>query len=181
MATDPPAEVHAFDATAERTGFGRRLGAFAIDVLMVWVLTSAAGLFTGVASPPESTGLHHLSDLTGLIAGVGLVAATLQILYSLIEGLTGASPGKMILRIQIRDASGAQAAIGTLILRMAVKHVKVVATFLVALTGSQLLTVVGLAGGVIVFFGCFLALGAARQALHDRMVQTAVFSARTRA
>ena len=181
MADDPPTEIHAFDAATERTGFGRRLGAFAIDILIVWVLTSVAGLVKGDTRPPESTGLHHLSDLTRLMAGVGLAAATLQILYSLIEGLTGASPGKMILGIRIRDASGAQAAIGTLLLRMAVKHVKVVASFLVVLTGSQLLAVVGLAGGVIVFFGCFLALGAARQALHDRMVQTAVFSARTRA
>ena len=169
------------DTAAERTGFGRRLGAFAIDIVIVTILTSVAGFVTGDTNGPESTDLHHLSDLTRLMAGVGPVVATLQILYSLIEGLTGASPGKMILRIQIRDASGAPAAIGTLILRMAVKHVKVVATFLVALTGSQMLTVVGLAGGVIVFFGCFLALGAARQALHDRMVQTAVFSTPARA
>lgn len=181
MSIDPPEEIHTPEYSAERTGFGRRLGAFAIDIVIVSILTSVAGLATGDANSPESTGLHNLSDLTRLMAGVGLFAATLQFLYSLIEGVTGASPGKMILRIQIRDVGGAQAAIGTLILRMAVKHVKVVATFLVALTGSQMLTVVGLAGGLIVFFGCFLALGAARQALHDKMVQTAVFSTPARA
>ncbi len=111
------------------------------------------------------------------MAGVGVVVSSVQLLYCLIEGLTGASPGKMILKIQIRDASGAPAATGTLILRMVLKQVKVVATFLVALTGSQLLTVVGLAGGVIVAIGCILALGAARQALHDRIVHTAVYRA----
>ncbi|MCE2438949.1 MAG: RDD family protein [Candidatus Latescibacteria bacterium] len=179
MADDPPAAMRPVDA-AGRIGFNRRFGAFAIDVIAVWILTSITGIVTGENGPEASSGLHHLSDLTRMMAGVGVIVSSVQLLYCLIEGLTGASPGKMVLRIHIRDASGAPAATGTLILRMAVKHIKVVATLLVSLTGSHLLTIVGLAGGVIFFFGCFLALGAARQALHDRILQTAVFATGTR-
>ena len=181
MAYDQPVEIRPDDVTGERAGFGRRLGAFALDVILILIVTSIANFLTGEKDATDPSGPRHLSDLTRLMAGAGVYVASIQLLYCLIEGLTGASPGKMILRMRIRDASGAPASIGTLILRMVVKHVKVVATFLVALTGSQLLAVVGLAGGVIVFFGCFLALGAASQALHDRMVHTAVYSARTRA
>jgi uncharacterized RDD family membrane protein YckC len=177
MADDQPTEAGQVDATDGRIGFGRRLGAFAIDLIVIWILTSIAEFVTGVKGSADPSSLHHLSDLTRLMAGVGVVVSSVQLLYCLIEGLTGASPGKMILKIQIRDASGAPAATGTLILRMVLKQVKVVATFLVALTGSQLLTVVGLAGGVIVAIGCILALGAARQALHDRIVHTAVYRA----
>ena len=180
MADEPLSEMRPFDAAA-RIGFNRRFVAFAIDVIAIWILTSVTGLVTGDDGSTIPSSLNDLSELTALMASVGVVVSAVQLLYCLIEGLTGASPGKMIVRIHIRDASGAPASTGTLILRMIVKQIKVFATLLVSLTGSQLLTVVGLAGGLIVFFGCFLALGAARQALHDRFVQTAVFPTGTRA
>ncbi len=181
MAYDHPAEVRPDDVTGERTGFGRRVGAFVLDVILILIVTSIANSLTGEKAAIDPSDPHYLSVLTRIMAGVGLYVASIQLLYCLIEGLTGASPGKMFLRMRIRDASGAPASIGTLILRMAVKHVQIVATFLVVLTGSQLLAVVGLAGGVIVFFGCLLAMSPAGQALHDKLVQTAVFSVRTRA
>lgn len=181
MAYDHPVEIRPDDVTGERAGFGRRVRAFALDVILILIVTSVANFLTGERDATDPSGPHYLSDPTRLMAGVGLYVASIQLLYCLIEGVTGASPGKMILRMRIRDASGAPASIGTLVLRMVVKHVKVVATFLVVLTGSQLLAVVGLAGGVIVFFGCLLAMSPARQALHDKLVQTAVFSVRTRA
>lgn len=180
MANDPPVEMIPVDA-AGRIGFNRRFGAFAIDVIAIGILAFITNLLTGENAAEDPASLHHLSDLTRQMASVGVAVSVVQFLYCLIEGLTGASPGKMILRIQIRDAGGAPAAAGTLILRMIAKHVKVIATLLVSLTGSQLLTIAGLGGGVIFFFGCFLALGAARQALHDRIFQTAVFPAGSRA
>lgn len=179
MADEPLSEMRAFDA-AGRIGFGRRFVAFACDVIAIWILTSVTGLVTGDDGSAIPSSLNDLSELTALMASVGVFVSAVQLLYCLIEGLTGASPGKMIVRIHIRDASGAPAGTGTLILRMIVKQIKTVATLIVSLTGSQLLTVVGLAGGVIFFFGCFLALGAARQALHDRFLHTAVFPAGTR-
>lgn len=180
MTADPPVEIRPVDA-AGRVGFNRRFGAFACDVIAIGILTLITAHVTGESGSESSSSPHHVSDLTRQMADVGVFVSAVQILYCLIEGLTGASPGKMILRIQIRDAGGAPAATGTLIIRMIVKHIKVFATLIVSLTGSQMLTVVGLAGGVIVFFGFFLALGAARQALHDRILQTAVFPAGTRA
>ena len=179
MADNPPVDMNPVDVT-DRIGFNRRFGAFAIDVVAIGILTFISNLLTGENGAEGPASLHHLSDLTRQMASVGVFASSVQLLYCLIEGLTGASPGKMILRIQIRAASGAPAATGTLILRMIAKQIKVVATLLVSITGSQLLTIVGLSGGVIFFFGCFLALGAARQALHDRILQTAVFPAETR-
>lgn len=180
MANNPPVEMNPVDVDG-RIGFNRRFGAFAIDVIAIGILTFITNLLTGDNGAEGPANLHHLSDLTRQMASVGVAVSVVQLLYCLIEGLTGASPGKMILRIQIRDAGGGSAAPGTLILRVIAKHIKVVATLLVSLTGSHLLAIAGLTGGIIFFFGCFLALGAARQALHDRILQTAVFPAGTRA
>ncbi|MDE3258257.1 MAG: RDD family protein [Gemmatimonadota bacterium] len=180
MADEPLSEMRPFEP-AGRIGFNRRFVAFLIDVIAIGILTSISDYVAGGDDSDVPSSLHNLSELTRLMASVGVFASSVQLLYCLIEGLTGASPGKIVLRIQIRAASGAPAATGTLILRMVLKQIKVVATLIVSLTGSQLLTVLGLAGGVIFFFGCFLALGAARQALHDRILQTAVFPTGTRA
>ena len=181
MADDQPVEIRPVDATAGRIGFGKRLGALMIDLIIVSILAWIVGSVTGEPPSERGSGLHDLSNLAQMVAGVGLAVSLVQLLYWLIEGMTGASPGKMILKIRIGDAGGTTAATGTLILRMVIKQINVVAAFLVALTGSHLLAWVGVVGWIIVAIGCFLALGAARQALHDRIVQTAVFPAETRA
>lgn len=173
-------ETGALDASG-RVGFGRRLGALIIDVLIVLILTWIVQAVAGTKGASHGSGEGHPHGLAQMVADFGLPAALVQLLYWLIEGLTGASPGKMILKMRIGDATGASASPETLILRMLIKHVNVLTTFLVALTGSHLLVWIGLTGGVIVFFGCFLALGAARQALHDRIVGTAVFPSGVRA
>ena len=167
-------EIGVVDASG-RVGFGRRLGALIIDVLIVLILTWIVQAVTGTKGASPGSGDGHPPGLTQMVAGIGLPAALLQLLYWLIEGLTGASPGKRILKMRIGDATGASASPETLILRMLIKQINVLTTFLVALTGSHLLVWIGLTGGVIVLFGCFLALGAGKQALHDRIVRTAVF------
>ena len=181
MADDRPATFGPADAPAGRVGFGRRFGALIVDLIIISTITWIVRSVTGEDESVHGSGLHDLSSLAQVVAGVGLAVALVQLLYWLIEGLTGASPGKMILKIRIGEAGGIPAAPATLLLRMVIKQINVVAAFLVALTGSHLLAWVGLAGGFIVAIGCFLALGAARQALHDRIVQTAVFYAGTRA
>ncbi|MDE2999200.1 MAG: RDD family protein [Gemmatimonadota bacterium] len=164
-----------------RVGFGRRLGALAVDILILLILTWIVQAVAGREGPPHASGVHHPANLTQIVAGVGVAVALVQLLYWFIEGLTGASPGKMVLKMRIGNATGTSATPATLILRMFIKQINVLTTFLVVLTGSHLLVWIGLAGGAIVFFGCFLALGASSQALHDRIVGTAVFRAGSRA
>ena len=91
-----------------RVGFGPRLGAAVIDAgvmailgfvfggLVGTVLTLIAGSSSGPAeADPGGAGMAAAAGaLGGLALGLSLVGA----LYSLIEGVTGASPGTMILR-----------------------------------------------------------------------------------
>ena len=43
------------------------------------------------------------------------------------------------------------------------------------LTGIEMLGTVGVGLGLIVFIGCFFALGSGKQALHDMVLKTAVY------
>ena len=96
MADEPLSEMRIRLTPPGRIGFNRRFVAFAIDVIAIWILTSVTGLVTGDDGSAIPSSLNDLSDLTALMASVGVVVSAVQLLYCLIEGLTGASPGKMI-------------------------------------------------------------------------------------
>jgi uncharacterized RDD family membrane protein YckC len=113
--------------------------------------------------------------LQAVSEGGSIWASLIGVLYALIEGITGASPGKMILGIQIRSADGSVAGPGLLIPRFLIKGIATVLGFVALLTGIASITYVGLIGGLVVVIGCFFALAESKQALHDRIIGTAVY------
>ena len=44
-------------------------------------------------------------------------------------------------------------------------------------TGIATISYVGILGGIVVLIGCFFALAESKQALHDRILGTAVYKA----
>ena len=103
------------------------------------------------------------------------VAATvLGLLYGLIEGFTGWSPGKLILGIRVVDESGQRAPVGKLLLRYLVKYSGSVLAFAGLVAGASVLSSAGQLVALGIVVGCFLVLGKARQALHDKIAGTAV-------
>jgi len=100
----------------------------------------------------------------------------LLLLYSLIEGLTGASPGKMILGLKIGNENGSRADSRQLLSRWFVKNIELVLWTVGAITAVEILWDMGSLLGFIVFIGCFFVLGQRKQSFHDSISKTAVYS-----
>ena len=97
------------------------------------------------------------------------------VVYYLIEGLTGITLGKLILGIKVANQDGTVAATGSLITRWAVKASGNILTLLGGILSISILGTIGGLLGLVIFIGCFFALGAKKQALHDLVAKTAVF------
>jgi len=155
-----------------RVGFGPRLGAFLIDVVIVIVISTIIGWFSGSFSRPTS---GMMAPSTGSI-----VAWIFGLAYWLIEGLTGASPGKRILKLIIRNQNGGPADQNTLLKRYVLKSSATILMLLGNITTLGFIIGLSYLVGLAVFVGCFLVLGQKRQALHDILAGTAVFPAAAR-
>lgn len=156
-----------------RVGFLTRVRARLLDGVFSY-LAGFVGLL--LAGAPIASGLgpskgHSCTSGGGLalalIAGIGALGGyyLYWILALLLEGLVGASPGKMSLGIRIRNADGSRPEVAKLLRRLAIRE-----------SGALALVhpIFGLFE-LLAFLGCFMVLGHRRQALHDRLAGTAVF------
>lgn len=159
----------------ERVGFGPRLGAWAIDVAIVTVLSCVGGAIVGgLFGAALMVGpLAPLAAFGGTIVGVVVASLVVPPLYQLVQVATAATPGKMLLGLQIGHVDGFHASSDQLAQRYLVMY----SPSLIALLALYIpfIGVLGSLAGLALFFGCFLVLGASRQALHDNLVGTAVF------
>lgn len=197
MSTNPfsnqPDRLQNISATPERVGFGPRLAAFVIDALtsiLLAVLVTAILHNYGVGQTPElEKVLSTVEDIYALlgiptyvldsakdwIAAWMLGTVIASVAYSLIEGLSNASPGKRVMRLYIASADGARCNTGTLLARWAVKNIGSITTFLALAPSIGFIETVGSMLSFVVFIGCFFVLSEKRQALHDIIAQTAVY------
>ena len=175
----------------DRVGFGARLGAALIDGIIIFGLMIIIGMFflggamsllggmgsMGTGEP--STTVEGAMAAGAVGAGFGALALMylLPLVYSLLEVIKAASPGKMILGLRIRNADGSVANMNTLLTRWAAKNSASLINIVAALTGVALLYTVGTIAGLIIFIGCLFVLGAARQGFHDKLAHTAVYKA----
>lgn len=166
----------------QRIGFGKRLGALLLDCIIVGVLVVVLGGAVGGMLGLSAEGLSGAGEsgaMSGAAMGamVGMLAAmaVIGLAYFLMEGFTGYTLGKLLLGIRIANEDGSQAAVSTLFARWALKNINFVLTVAALFTGIELFRVLGNVGGLVIFVGCFLVLGMSRQALHDRIVKTAVY------
>lgn len=173
----------------QRIGFGPRLGALLIDCILLAVLVALLGGFIGAmfgaaaggAGAAMSTGASDaqsaaaMGGMIGALAGMVIAAAVLGLAYFLIEGFTGYTLGKLLLGMRIANADGTRAPVSKLLLRWAVKNNNFILNIVAVATGVHLFRTLGSLGGLVFFIGCFLALGASKQALHDRICDTAVW------
>ena len=162
----------------EKIGFGKRLGAYLLDAVLAGILGAVPGMVAGASLAAMFFPGDYLGSLTSIIGGaLGTVACVflMYVVFMLIEGFTGATPGKMILGLKVKNADGSDAGIGFLLLRAVLKNISYVAFILAGLTGVRVLMSVGNIGGLVIFIGCFFVLGAKKQAIHDLIGKTAVF------
>lgn len=183
-------ELNPQETPLARVGAGPRLAAAVLDyALSTFAVMVAAwngwGWPTLVEQLPGSSDLlalyEPLDDMlveSGMVGGVvGLLGATalMSLVYPLVEGLTGASPGKWVLGLQVGFPDGSQ---GTRILylrRFAIKFVRPLLGASAALTGLALLGVLAGPAGLVISIGTLLLFADHKQALHDKLAGTAVY------
>jgi uncharacterized RDD family membrane protein YckC len=137
-------------AAAERIGFGRRLGAYLLDIIVALIGGGVIGMFAG--------------------------AMYIILVIMLLEAFTGQTIGKMMLGIKNGDEDGATASSGKLITRAAVKYIGTILALIAGLTGVVMVSTIGSLLGFAVFIGYFFILGDKKQGFHDMIAKTAVFN-----
>ena len=169
----------------KRVGFGPRLGAYLIDgvfisiiVFLMSLVFGAAGAGAGAAAveggDPDA---QVVAGAFGAIAGmiVGLVIGTFG--YVLIEAITGASLGKMILGLKAGTLDGKKGSVGLYMGRACLKYCYnfpyLIAAIIPATFGAMYLIAFILS--IVVFIGCFFALRESKQSLHDQIAKTAIY------
>ena len=170
-----------------RTGFGPRLAAALIDMVIVGVVGLLAGATIGgvlgggaggALGGPGGVGFASgaaLGAVAGAVFGAMAMLGGFVFLYSLIEAFAGASPGKMLLKLKVGFEDGRQAPVSTYVARWAVKYAGTLLGVVALFPGLHLLGPLAPLATVVIFLGCFLVLGDKRQALHDIAARTAVF------
>jgi uncharacterized RDD family membrane protein YckC len=174
---------------AERIGFGKRLGAYLLDV----VIAGAGGFIIGIFAGTALAALFFASDMiegteeaeaigggiVGMLGGmVGTIAGMMLIflLIMLLEAFTGQTFGKMILGLKNGNDDGSTAGTGALVTRAVVKYIGTIMAVLAGITGVAMLSTLGSLAGFIVFIGFFFILGDKKQGFHDMIAKTAVFN-----
>jgi len=171
----------------KRVGFGPRLGAALLDVVLITIVSLlfggtlgallglGAGALAGVGNA-SSDGAAAAGAAIGAVGGMMIGIYVFGFLYSLIEAFTGASPGKMVLKLKIGFEDGRSAPVSTYVARWAVKYAGTLIGLVALMPGLHLLSTVASLASFVIFIGCFLVLGDKHQALHDLAAKTAVFN-----
>lgn len=174
----------------QRVGAGPRLAAAVLDYVMSTLAVMACawqgwGWFQLVEAMPGLDGVRELyapveamlveaglaEGLTSLLAASALIGVG----YPMVEGVSGASPGKWIMGIQIARPDGSRGDVGLYLRRFLVKHVRPVFATVGAVSGISALGFLAGPAGLVVTVGTLLLLAPHRQALHDKLAGTAVF------
>ena len=174
----------------ERVGALPRLAAAILDHVLSTVLTMVVAWkgWGWQALVENLQGVEELMSLyepveealveAGLTSGVmGLLGASalMSVVYPLVEGLTGASPGKWTLGLRVGREDGASGDVVLYLKRFAVKFIRPVMMALSAATGIGVLAWLSGPAGTVMAFGTLLLLASHKQALHDKLAGTAVY------
>ena len=177
-------------AAPERIGFGRRLGAYLLDIVVALGGGFVIGMFAGagltalffaseemdeaMAGAEEVGGafVAMMGGMLGTVAGMMLIFLLIMIL----EAFTGQTVGKMMLGIKNGDEDGAQASTGKLITRAGVKYIGTILALVAGITGVAMISTIGSILGFAVFIGFFFILGDKKQGFHDMIAKTAVYN-----
>ena len=174
----------------QRVGAGPRLAAAVLDYVMSTLAVMACawqgwGWFQLVESMPGLDGVRELyAPVEAMLVEAGLAEGLMSLLaasaligvgYPMVEGVSGASPGKWIMGIQIARPDGSRGDVGLYLRRFLVKHVRPVFATVGAVSGISALGLLAGPAGLVVTVGTLLLLAPHRQALHDKLAGTAVF------
>jgi uncharacterized RDD family membrane protein YckC len=178
------------DRYAERIGFGRRLGAYLIDLLAIillgFLLNSVAGeflstLFLGdqmakietAAAPFEGMGFDFKGMMNSVLQMITAISMGTILLF-ILEGSKGQSIGKMMLKIKNTNTDGSETTLKKLWLRAALKYGNTILTLTAGLIGLPFIGSIGSVWFWVIFIGFFFALADKKQTIHDMIAKTVV-------
>lgn len=172
------------DQYAYRIGFGRRLGAYLIDWAFVNLLFVIAFFATGLYDEFKGY-FYDISDLMKFLQDPSLmkeftnsilpITFILTFMYYSLEVVLAATPGKLILGIQIANQDRTNASLITLFARFLLKHSNSILSLLAFVLTIKAFDFVGSIVGLAFVVGCFFVLASKKQGFHDMLAKTAVF------
>lgn len=173
-----------------KVGFGKRLLAFIIDMIICSIIGALLSIFTGnmllefffetsqvneTAAAIESLGAGAQGELVNTIFSAASAIGLVGFLILILEGFTGQTPAKMLLGIKIANQDGTNANTNILFLRTFLKNISSVLSLVAIILAIPIVKTIGSFFGFIIFIGCFFALGSSKQSIHDMISKTAVF------
>ena len=168
----------------ERIGFGRRSVAWIID-LSIWHVVMSLYWNAYIIYPKTtgiiiSTSFYRVWDTSSspytsqqfvfLVGGYFFGA-----LQGLIEAITGASLGKMVLGMRIGNEDGTRATKWTIGKRTLFKHAPLPFLLISLIFRDTSALLMATSFSLILTLGCLPAVDSSRQALHDKLYRTALF------
>jgi|tagenome__1003787_1003787.scaffolds.fasta_scaffold20745619_2 uncharacterized RDD family membrane protein YckC len=178
-------------AAPERVGFWPRLGAYLIDLLVIWAAAALLSRSISALFPRALATMMAERQAMLVTSGKPIPAAALSVadtmmrvaisavvvsaVYWLTEGIFGRALGKLILGLRIGGDDGRAATGGRLVARMAIKNAGSLLGVLGFGTGAAVLSKGSQLAAWVVLAGCLLVFWPRRQALHDLAAHTAVF------
>jgi uncharacterized RDD family membrane protein YckC len=151
-----------------RSGPIRRILASLIDLAIFWI---AAWLISLLIEPPLRARIQTewRADYV-----MGLIMIVLWLLYSSLEMIVAATPGKIFLSLRITRVDGIEAPTSILVMRWSTKQLPYILAVFQMLTFSGLLGSMANLTNLIVWIGCFQMLDEDRRSWLDQWAHTAV-------
>ena len=171
----------------KKKGFWIRLAASAVDLILGLILglllSKNIGFFFARLAvvmlkigSPESIWKGPLPMIMGIFSTFFYVLPFSILLVLVIEGFSGASPGKFLFGMRVREKEGAAAAPKTLLFRSIIKTSGLWGMTISLLIGSWIAAIFSLAAICLILIGFFWVLGNSKMALHDRISGSGVYS-----
>lgn len=174
----------------ERVGFGRRFGAYMLDILIALVFGGFIASIAGedLAQTFFAAELGEADSALAMFAGsdidmeafmlktFGYSAAVslMMVIFFILEGALGQSPGKMLLQIVNTNTAGTKLDASQLWLRAALKYGNTLLSLIGGIAGIAVIGSIGSLWGLVIFIGFFFAFGDKRQTIHDMIAKTVV-------
>jgi len=161
-----------------RVGFGRRLFAFILDYIIYTLIFLVALVLSGKINDVvniASMGTLDINEITEISKSILPLALIVSLIYYSLEAFIGATLGKLTLGIKIGNLNRENATINQLLLRYSIKNINVLLSLIGLIPALSFLNSIGSLLGIIVFIGYFFIFSEKKQALHDKIANTAVY------
>lgn len=168
-----------------RIGFGRRLGAYVLDMVFIiglgYILANLSGDWLenfvdfSKFNEQQLSALEASDTMWLWSVLIPVSTAIMGFIYSLMEGFLGYTIGKLILGIQIGNQDATKANTSKLMARFALKNIGNIFALIGMATLISTVGVIGQVLGIVVVIGCFFVLGEKKLAFHDMIAKTAVY------